>query len=511
MNLTRDLERARIEIERHAREFGLDFFPTIFELVDHDELNEVAALGGFPTRYPHWRFGMEFDRLQKGYRYGLSKIYELVINNDPCFAYLMKSNALVDQKLVMAHVYGHCDFFKNNVYFAHTDRKMVDRMANHGTILRKLIERHGLTEVEAFLDRCLALDNLIDPHSAALRRVPSTTTASSPSGGESDSPRPGPARLPAKGYMDRYVNPGRFLEAQRKKEQDRQERSERFPARPQRDVLKFLLEHAPLKHWQQEVLSLVREEAYYFAPQAQTKIMNEGWASYWHSTIMTRRVLRDSEVVDFADHHAGTLATSPGRLNPYKLGIELYRSIEERWDKGRFGREWEDCEGHEARRRFDRKLGEGMAKIFEVRRLHSDVTFLDTYLDQDFCDAQKMYVYRTDPRTGRPEVASRDHRLVKEQLLFGLSNSGQPIVEVVDGNHDNRGELRLAHRFEGLELDVRFAGETLKMLEALWGRPVCIESKLDGKGILLRCEKGEVSTREVAPSGATDHAEADTR
>lgn len=502
MNLTPDLERARAEIERHARSFGLDFFPTIFELVDHDELNEVAAFGGFPTRYPHWRFGMEFDRLQKGYRYGLSKIYELVINNDPCFAYLMKSNSLVDQKLVMAHVYGHCDFFKNNVYFAHTDRKMVDRMANHGTILRKLMERHGVGEVETFLDRCLALDNLIDPHSTAMRRAPARAADA-----DSDEPAPAPARLPAKGYMDRYVNPAAFLDSQRRRERDERVRAGRFPARPQRDVLRFLLEHAPLKRWQQEVLSLVREEAYYFAPQAQTKIMNEGWASFWHSTIMTRRVLRDAEVVDFADHHAGTLATAPGRLNPYKLGIELFRSIEERWDKGRFGREWEECQSLAERQRFDRRLGLGREKIFEVRRLHCDVTFVDTFLDQDFCDAQKMYVYRTDPRTGRPEVASRDHRLVKEQLLFGLSNAGQPIVEVVDGNDSNRGELRLAHRFEGLELDVRYAGETLKLLEQLWGRPVTIESKLDGKGTALRCERGEVSTREVEPSGASDRTD----
>ena len=505
MNLTPELERARVEIERHAREFGLDFFPTVFELVDHDELNEVAAFGGFPTRYPHWRFGMEFDRLQKGYRYGLSKIYELVINNDPCYAYLMKSNSLVDQKLVMAHVFGHCDFFKNNVFFAHTDRKMVDRMANHGTILRRLMERHGVSEVETFLDRCLALDNLIDPHSTALRRAPAAAPAD-----PADEPRSAPAKLRAKSYMDRYVNPGRYLDQQRREDADRERATGRFPSGPQRDVLRFLLDHAPLKRWQQEVLSLVREEAYYFAPQGQTKIMNEGWASYWHSTIMTRRVLRDSEVVDFADHHAGTLATAPGRTNPYKLGIELYRSIEERWDKGRHGRAWEECESLAERRRFDRRCGEGRDKIFEVRRLHCDVTFVDTFIDQDFCDAQRMYVWRTNPRTGQREVASRDHRLVKEQLLFGLSNSGQPIIEVVDGNHDNRGELRLAHRFEGLELDLAFAGETLKVLEAVWGRPVCIESKLDGKGTLVRCERGEIATREVVPSGATDRA-ADAR
>ena len=503
MNLTPDLERARQEIEKHARAYGLDFFPTIFELVDHDELNEVASFGGFPTRYPHWRFGMEFDRLQKGYRYGLNKIYELVINNDPYYAYLMKSNSLVDQKLVISHVYGHCDFFKNNVYFAHTDRRMVDRMANHGTIIRKLMERHGVPEVETFLDRCLALDNLIDPHASALRR----RTDAKP---DEDAADEGPGRMRAKGYMDRHVNPARFLADQKKKQVEQKKKTERLPHQPTRDVLRFLLEHAPLKRWQAEVLSLVREEAYYFAPQAQTKIMNEGWASYWHSMMMTRRVLKDSEVIDFADHHSGTLATSPGRLNPYKLGIELFRDIEERWNKGRFGKEWEECDHLDTRRRFDKKLGLGRDRIFEVRRLYCDVTFIDTFLNQDFCDAQKLYVYKTNPRTGRPEVASRDHRLVKEQLLFGLSNSGQPRIHVVDGNFGNRGELCLAHQFEGLEIDMRLATETMKHLEVLWGRPVHIETKLDGKGVLVSCAKGEVSTKELSPSGETDRKEEST-
>ena len=142
------LRRMQLEIEGHARSYGLDFFDVIFELVSHEELNAVAAYGGFPNRYPHWRFGMEFEQLSKGYQYGLSKIYELVINNDPCYAYLMDSNALVDQKLVMAHVYGHCDFFKNNAWFGHTSRKMMDILANHGARIRRYMDRYGTDTVE---------------------------------------------------------------------------------------------------------------------------------------------------------------------------------------------------------------------------------------------------------------------------------------------------------------------------------------------------------------------------
>ncbi len=125
----------------------------------------VASYGGFPNRYPHWRWGMEYEQLSKGYEYGLSKIYELVINNDPCYAYLLESNAEVDQKLVMAHVYGHCDFFKNNFYFQHTNRRMMDEMANHATRVRRWVDKVGIEKVEDFIDRALSLENLIDYHS----------------------------------------------------------------------------------------------------------------------------------------------------------------------------------------------------------------------------------------------------------------------------------------------------------------------------------------------------------
>ena len=120
--LPAELAKAAQEIKGYAKSYGLDFWDVVFEVLDYDELNEVAAYGGFPTRYPHWKFGMEYEQLSKGYSYGLQKIYELVINNDPCYAYLMKSNSMVDQKLVMAHVCGHADFFKNNFWFAHTNR-----------------------------------------------------------------------------------------------------------------------------------------------------------------------------------------------------------------------------------------------------------------------------------------------------------------------------------------------------------------------------------------------------
>src|SRR5512139_2872162 len=144
------------DIEGHARCYGLDFFPVVFELLDDEQINMVASYGGFPTRYPHWRFGMTYEYMQKSYEYGLHKIYEMVINNDPCYAYLLESNSMTDQKMVMCHVAGHNDFFKNNFAFQHTNRKMIDEMANHATRIRRYIDWFGVEPVEAFVDKCLS-------------------------------------------------------------------------------------------------------------------------------------------------------------------------------------------------------------------------------------------------------------------------------------------------------------------------------------------------------------------
>src|SRR5436189_32492 len=209
------LRALKEEIEGYARSYGLDFYETIFEVVDADDLNEIAAYGGFPTRYPHWSFGMQYEELRKGYDYGLSKIYEMVINNDPCYAYLMRCNHTVDQKLVMAHVYGHCDFFKNNAYFGHTTRKMMDEIANHAARIRHFVERFGEDEVESFMDKCMSIDDLIDIHSVAIKRRddPSKYDFTPSAKEDGDDERKAP-RFKSKPYMADYVNPPDALRAE---------------------------------------------------------------------------------------------------------------------------------------------------------------------------------------------------------------------------------------------------------------------------------------------------------
>ncbi len=308
--------------------------------------------------------------------------------------------------------------------------------------------RFGLEKVENFLDACLSLQNLVDVHAPGICRRALA--------GDGEDENPAPRRLPAKSYMDAYINPADYLIKQRQKLDEARERRKCVP-----------------------------EEAYYFAPQRQTKIMNEGWASYVHSHIMTRRALQPGELIDYAEHHAGTMATSPGRLNPYKIGLELLRDIEDRWNRGAFGPEYEQCDDLTTRRNWDLKWGLGREKLFEVRRIYNDFGFIDNFLTEDFAREHRLFAYDYNARNNNYEISSREFLAIKRQLLFQLTNFGQPIVEVVDSNHENRQELYLVHRHEGIDLDVPYAQETLKNLHTLWGRPVLLETRLNGKGRVL--------------------------
>jgi stage V sporulation protein R len=473
--LPKELADAVVTLEDVARNAGLDFFPTVFELVDYNQLSEIASYGGFPTRYPHWKFGMEYDKLSKSYEYGLSIIYEMVINNNPCYAYLLRANSLVFQKTVIAHVLGHCDFFKNNYYFSKTNRKMLDQMANHATFIRRAINEIGTDPVESFLDTCLSIENLIDI--TAPYRSPPLTLGKDDLGLDQALHVP---KIETKGYLDSYINPKDFMDAQKTRMLEEQNKAKNFPEKPERDVLKFLIQHAPVAAWQKRILEIVRDEAYYFAPQGQTKIMNEGWATYWHSMMMTRlSPLDGSEIVDYCDHYSGVVAAAPGSINPYKIGVELFRHIESRWDRGQFGLEYLDCDDPQKRANWDTKAGLGRKKIFEIRKFHNDLTFIDEFLDEDFCHHHRLFLYDYDKRSGKHVISSREFKPIKQKLLQQLTNFGQPIITVVDGNFKNRGELLLLHEHNGIDLKQDYCMETLRNLHQVWTRPVYLETIIE--------------------------------
>ena len=426
-------------IEGVAREHGLEFFDVHFELLDARDVNGVAAYGGFPVRYPSWRFGMEFERLEKGYQWGLSKIYELVINNDPTYAYLVRSNSLLEQKLVMAHVYGHADFFKNNVWFSPTLRNMVDVMGNHATRVRRYVDAFGQEVVEGFLDRVLSVETLIDPF-LPLREMKRPCDISAEPLSPAERARRSLEALSASPLREDEPAPAPELEG---------------PELPSFDVLGFLAENAPVEPWQRDVLRLVRREAYYFSPQRMTKVMNEGWASFWHSRLLTRKLLEPSEILDFADCHSGAMSSAPLKLNPYKLGIELFRHAEERGED-----------------------------IFRLRRLHNDVSFIDALADEEFAERSTFF----QPAGGAP---GPDWHEAKQQLLSQLAWGGLPRIELVRYSAAE-GELVLVHHHDGRDLQLGQARETLLNVGALWRGPVRLETLLEGEPRELLARDGQV-------------------
>ncbi len=487
--LSGDLQKLKDEIRGYAIDYGLDFFEVIFEVCDYDTVNILAAQGGFPSRYPHWRMGMEYDQLSKGYAYGLQKIYEMVINTDPCYAYLLKANHIVDQKIVMAHVYGHCDFFKNNLWFSGTDRNMMDVMANHRSKIRRYMEIQGQDIVENFIDKVLSIENLIDARmlfgSSDLRNRKKESVSKKEEGddffgNDEDSSRALKSFMRSKkrlGDKNKKIGP--------EKKEGKNINADSGVKMPVRDIMSFLSENAPLEEWQSDIIGILREEAYYFLPQRMTKIMNEGWASYWHSKIMTEKALDSSEIIDFADHHSGVMAMSRQQLNPYKLGLEMLRDIEYRWDSGRFGKEYNECDNMADKANWNLKLGAGRKKIFDVRRTHNDITFIDEFLTPEFCERAQMFTYKFNPRTGRNEIDTRDFEAIRAKLLLQLTNFSSPVIEIEDGNFANRGELLLNHHHYGVDLDMAFAADTMKNIYAIWARPINLRTKYDNKEIIF--------------------------
>jgi len=345
--VTREFIGWQSRIEAVAKRQGLDFFPIIFDIVDWDGMAEVTSYHGFPDHFSHWKFGEAYINTHKSFSYGLSKIYEIVVNTNPALAYLLSENKLIDQKIVMAHVCAHVDFFKNNAWFKPTDRNMLARSRAASERIERYRAEFGEETVSDFITDCMKIQNLIDcrmPYMEVHRGKSSEYE-------DQEKPKKGEQSFRFKSdlpYLDEFINPRDWVDAQAEKDKNRKEKQKearkglRFPAKPVRDVLLFLLRFAPLEEWQRDILDIIRQESYYFLPQALTKIANEGWAAYWHSKLMVERGLAPSaEIADYAQHNAGTLGSSG--LNPYKLGLAVYLDIEHRWDTGRHGELWEKC------------------------------------------------------------------------------------------------------------------------------------------------------------------------
>jgi len=473
----RRLNRFDERIQDIAREFNLDFFPQEFDVIPSQKMLEILAYR-FPVNFSHWSFGRDYEREKTKYEYGFGIPYEVVLNSDPSRAYLINTNPFPVQVMVMAHVYAHNDFMKNNIYFRPTRRDILPSASEATIRFQRYEKRFGLEAVEQVVDSGFSIELNIDPdffirEESEEEQLERLTTP--------------PARPERHGPYEDLIAPKK----PRRAPEDTYDR--KTPLEPERDVLLYIINHSPkpLKEWEKDILSVIRDQSRYFMPQRRTKIMNEGWATFWHMRIMDRLfkegLLNEEEHGFYNLYNARVLATNPRMANPYLVGLKMFEDIEDRWNKGRFGKEWEECEDPRKRDAWDLGSGLGRDKIFEVRRRFSDRFFIEEFLTEKLVDDLNLYLYEGRQEHGeiRYVITDRDWRHIKRLWVSHLSTLGTPLIMVEDGDYKGKRELFLRHAFEGIELDQEYREKTLEHVFYLWNRPVHLESVVDGREVVF--------------------------
>lgn len=430
-SLMQELERRIGRIWEIGERLGLRPLPVHFEIVPATVMYEIGAYG-LPGRFSHWTHGKAYQVQKTLYDYGLSKIYELVINSEPCHAFLLETNTVLQNTLVAAHVMAHADFFANNAYFQRVPRDMLDIAALHAERIERYEFTHGKEAVERLLDAVLAIQEHVDP-AAHDEQTPRSTTRT----------RPLPTPYDDLWALDRRIEP---------ENADRpDDRAKRVPPEPVRDLLWFIHEHSPvLEDWERDIVAIVRAEMLYFWPQIQTKVINEGWATFWHARILRELDLPPDEHVEFARLHAGVLQSMSRRLNPYRLGYELLCDIEQRFGNG---------------------------YLFFVREVESDVSAIRNYLSEDLVERLDLYLY--ERRGDELVVVDKDWEAVRDRLVMELGGNHIPVIVVEDGDYRGNRELYLKHVWDGRPLDLAWAEKTLEHIHRLWGRRVWLETRTD--------------------------------
>ncbi len=434
-----ELEYYNRLIEEAVAEYSLNCYPQEFEICNYEDMLSYEAYSGMPSRYPHWSFGKAWERKKTYYRYNLTGLpYEMVINSNPCLAYLMKENTLLLQVLTIAHVYGHNDFFKNNRLFRNGTRAeyTTEIFKSHANRLRGYIADPsiGYTRVERILDAAHALRFQIHRITNEKHLAPDEQK---------------------KRLMDKYYNsepPENQLLNGTKKEAA--PNWEQVPLEPEEDILLLLMRHARLAEWEKDIINIVREETLYFIPQVETKIMNEGWASFWHYKLLNHLNLPQSMHLEFIKRHNQVVAAHEGSLNPYQLGFEI-------WSK------------------LDRESTDKQT-IFAIREQERDASFLRRYLDEDLCRDLHLFQYQKQRNHYSIREISDETgwEIVRDTLITNTGMNSVPVIKVIDISSDN--VLDMVQEHDGRELLLDYAQQTLKYVARLWGHKVRLHMKTNG-------------------------------
>jgi len=466
------IARYEREIGQRAAAYGLDTYPNQIEIISSEQMLDAYAGAGLPVGYPHWSYGKEFIRNEQAYRKGYQALaYEIVINSNPCIAYLMEENTMTMQALVIAHAcFGHNSFFKGNYLFQQWTEP--DAILDYLVFARRYVmareEQHGQAEVEAVLDACHALSR----HGVDRFKRPQPLSAKNQR-----------ARHDARrAYEQQHFN-DLWRTLPRREVTEATGAKGSVPVEPEENLLYFIEKHSPkLELWQRELVRIVRKVAQYFYPQVQTKLMNEGWATFWHHELINRlydeRLVDDGFMLEFLQSHTNVITQPPfdrgglGALNPYALGFAMFQDLkrictaptaeDRRWFPDIAGTDW--------RKTLD----------FAMRNF-KDASFVGQYLSpkliRDFrlfaiADYEGENDFVVDAIHDEPGY-TRVRRLLSEQYA---RETYVPDIQVVRYESDGNRSLTLRHlQQRDRPLEMKDANEVMKHLAQLWGFPVRLE------------------------------------
>lgn len=445
-----DLEEWNKRIEEKVKEFNLNCYPQEFEIINYNDMIAYEAYVGMPSRYRHWSFGKAYEKTKTLYSLNLTGLaYEMVINSNPCLAYLMKDNTLLLQILTMAHVYGHNDFFKNNRLFkegTNADYALEMFKLDGDSISRYINDPNiGYEKVERVLDAAHAIKFQI-PRVIGERRVSNEEQK----------------KLLIDEYNKKIEDRG-ILDSHKNIEIPD---VTKIPLSPDDDIIQFIIDYSDLEEWEKHILKIVKRESEYFLPQIETKMMNEGWACFWHYRILKSLNLDGGLHLEFLKRHNDVVAPIIGGINPYYIGFKIFEDIEKRY---------------------------GLEKVFEVRTLERDASFLRKYLTQELCSELNLFEFgKKNYDFVIEEVADENGWKNIRDYLSNTSGVGSiPYIRVLELNKKDN-TLTLEHVFDGRELEFNYAKETLKYIGELWGYKVqLLSNTLDGKEIIFICDENK--------------------
>ncbi|MDD4880226.1 MAG: SpoVR family protein [Gallionellaceae bacterium] len=466
------LDRYDREIGRVAAHYGLDTYPKQIEVITSEQMIDAYSSVGMPVGYHHWSYGKQFLSTQKSYQRGqMGLAYEIVINSSPCIAYLMEENTMTMQALVIAHAaYGHNSFFKGNYLFrTWTDAEgILDYLVFARNFISDCEQRYGEEAVEEILDSCHALMNYgVDRYKRPARLSMAKEQV---------------RQTEREAYLQSQVNDlWRTLPARQTADQGKQ--AARFPAEPQENLLYFIEKNAPrLEPWQREIVRIVRKIAQYFYPQRQTQVMNEGWATFWHYTLLNHLYeegkLTDGFMMEFLQSHTNVVYQPPfssrlySGINPYALGFAMFRDLRR------------VCEqpDEEDRRWFPELAGTDWVKTLDfAMRNFKDESFIAQYLSPRLIREFKLFAVVDDDQEDKLEIAAihdeAGYRSVR-QLLSEQYNLGnrEPNIQVYDVNVYGDRSLTLRHYMHNRRPLGDTTPEMLRHVARLWGYTVRIES-----------------------------------